>query len=102
VLQACKNRSVLEFSCFVRRRPEVTVRNTPTGALLIDLTTGRCWQLNRIGADFLSQIETEKALGDAYEILQGRYKVAPHVLRRDVQRLAQELLDAGLVDRVSR
>jgi hypothetical protein len=92
---------VLELSCVVRRRPEVTVRNTSTGALLIDLTTGRCWQLNRIGADFLGEIETERSLGEACERLERRYAVDREILQRDLHGLAQQLLDAGLIDRVN-
>jgi hypothetical protein len=93
---------VLEFSCVIRKRPEVTVRKTPKGAVLVDLTTGRCWQLNRIGADFLSQLEAEMSLADACETLGSRYDVARDVLQGDLNRLAEDLLNAGLIERVGR
>jgi Coenzyme PQQ synthesis protein D (PqqD) len=85
----------------VRRRSDVTVRIIQSGgALLIDMTSGRCWQLNRLGADFLAQIDSEKALGQVCDTLGSRYDVPREVLERDLCRLAQELVDAGLVERV--
>jgi hypothetical protein len=90
---------VFDPSDVVRRHPEVILRTTPSGALLIDMMTGRCWQLNQLGADFLSQIDTGKAFRDVFDALGSRYDVSPDVLRRDLFRLAQELLDGGLIER---
>ncbi|HVZ85493.1 MAG TPA: PqqD family protein [Polyangia bacterium] len=87
------------LSDLVRKRAEITVRSTTTGALLIDLMSGRCWQLNRLGAEFLSEIETEKSLHDVFNLMENRYNVSREVLERDLLRLAQELLDAGLIER---
>jgi hypothetical protein len=93
---------VLELSDVIRKRAEVTVRQTPSGALLIDMATGRCWQLNRLGADFLSQIEggLGLGLGQVCDVLGGRYDVSAEVLRSDLLRLSRELLDAGLIELV--
>ncbi|HLK91579.1 MAG TPA: PqqD family protein [Polyangia bacterium] len=87
------------MSDVVRRRAEVTVRNTSNGALLIDLATGKCWQLNRIGADFIEAIETDRSLQAVCDALRDRYDVPPEVLERDLCRLSQELSDAGLIER---
>ena len=101
-LAPCKDRRVMDLSDVVRKRAEVTVRSTPKGALLIDLNSGQCWQLNSLGADFLSQIETERSLGDVCDLLGNRYAVSRDVLQRDLVRLTQELLDAGLIERTER
>jgi hypothetical protein len=91
---------VITASSVVRRRAEVAVRSTPQGALIVDFKTGRCWQLNQIGADFLQGIEAETSVGEVCEQLQCRYTVAPEVLSRDLCRLAQDLVEAGLIERV--
>jgi len=96
----CKDRGVSKLSDVVRKRAEVTVRSSPKGALLIDLTSGQCWQLNSLGADFLSQIDTERTLGDVCDLLGSRYAVSRDVLERDLVRLTQELLEAGLIERI--
>lgn len=93
---------MFDLSYMLRKRAEVTVRSTPTGALLIDLTTGRCWQLNRMGADFLSQLDAEKSLEAICDALESRYAVSREVLQSDLVRLTQELSDAGLIEHVGR
>jgi hypothetical protein len=90
---------VFQLADVIRKRSEVTVRSTPNGALLIDLASGRCWQLNRMGADFLSAIDAGKSLGEVLDAMGGRYDVSREVLERDLIRLAQELSDAGLTER---
>lgn len=92
----------MELADLVYQRAEVTVRNTASGAILINLTNGQCWQLNRIGADFLEQIRTERTIGDVCDLLGGRFDVSRDVLERDVCRLAEALLEAGLIDRGGR
>lgn len=97
-LQVCKDPAVVAPSDVVRKRAEVSVRVTDEGALLVDLMSGRCWKLNRLGADFFSQIESEKQVTAVCDVLTDRYDVAREVLERDILRLAQELLEAGLID----
>jgi hypothetical protein len=89
---------VVAPSDVIRKRAEVSVRATNEGALLVDLMSGRCWKLNRLGADFFSQIESEQRLTTVCDVLTDRYDVTREVLERDILRLAQELLDAGLID----
>jgi hypothetical protein len=75
------------------------MRATQAGALLIDMATGRCWQLNRVGAAFLTEIDGSNILGDVLDTLGQRYKVERDVLERDLLNLTQQLLDAGLIER---
>ena len=82
----------MELADIVCQRPEVSVRNTASGAILVNLATGQCWQLNRIGADFLEQIRTERTIGEVCDALGSRYQVSRDVLERDVCRLTEELL----------
>jgi hypothetical protein len=70
--------------------------------LLIDLTTGRCWQLNRPGADFVSALEEARSVTDACALVETHYQAPPDVIRRDLVRLAQELSEAGLIERVGK
>lgn len=84
----------------VHRRQDVALRTTPGGALLVDLGTGRCWQLNRVGAAMLSQLETPKALSAVRDTLRSSYSVSAETLEADLCRLAGELLEAGLIERI--
>ena len=98
---SCENGS-MDLADVVCQRPEVTVRHTASGAILVNLGTGQCWQLNRIGAEVLEQIRTERTIGEVCEALGSRYQVTRDVLERDVCRLTEELLEAGLIDRSGR
>jgi DNA-binding transcriptional ArsR family regulator len=93
---------MIELSDIFRKRPEVTFRSTPSGALLVDLNTGQCWQLNELGADFLSQVDPSKSIGELCDALGMRYTVSQATLRHDILRLTEQLSDAGLIERASK
>jgi hypothetical protein len=92
----------MELADVVCQRAEVAVRSTPSGAIIVNLATGQCWQLNRIGADLFEQIKTERTIGDVCDALKNRYAISRDVLERDICRLTEELLEAGLIDRNTR
>lgn len=80
------------------RRSGVESRPLDGGAVLVDLTTGNCFELNRIGAEIwelLSQKTTEEAICSA---LAGRYPVERTELASDVRGLLEALKRHGLVD----
>jgi hypothetical protein len=79
------------------RRADVLARETPDGALLVDVVSGGCWELNRVGAALWSLMDASTTLRAACEILRRRYDVAADVIERDVVALAEQLSSAGLV-----
>ena len=67
--------------------------------MLVDMTTGNCFELNQIGAeiwDLLSPGITEEAICTA---LAGRYSVERALLAGDVRTLLEELERHGLVEK---
>jgi hypothetical protein len=44
------------------RRADVLARETPEGAVLVDMMSGQCWELNRIGATLWSLLESPVSL----------------------------------------
>jgi len=83
----------------IRRRAEVVARDTPEGAVLVDMRDGNCFELNRVGAAVWSLLELGTTLRAIGEALRARYEVAPDVIERDVLAVAADLLKAGLVER---
>ena len=79
------------------RRADVLARETPEGAVLVDVVSGGCWELNRVGAALWSLLDAKTTLRAACEILRRRYDVAADVIERDVVALAGQLSSAGLV-----
>jgi hypothetical protein len=79
------------------RRADVLARETPDGAVLVDVVSGGCWELNRVGAALWSLLDANTTLRAACEILRRRYDVAAEVIERDVLAVAAQLSSAGLV-----
>lgn len=72
-------------------------RDTPDGAVLVDVVSGGCWELNGVGAACWSLLDKPTTLRSVCEALRTRYNVALEVLERDVLAIAGELSKSGLV-----
>ena len=81
----------------VSRRADVMAREIPDGAVLVDMMSGRCWELNRVGAALWTLLESPTTLRQACDALSGRYDVELAVLQRDVIAIGDELIRAGLL-----
>jgi hypothetical protein len=82
----------------VHRRPEVVARETPKGAILVDLADGDCFEVNRVGALFWASIESPRRLVEICEALGSRFDIGRDVLDRDLLKLVEALVRADLVE----
>jgi hypothetical protein len=80
------------------RKDDVVERSIEDGAVLVDMTSGRCWELNRLGVEVWSLLSNGQDLQGICDLLAGRYSVVPATLMSDVIDLARTLLTAQLVD----
>ena len=74
-------------------------RETSDGAVLVDVVSGGCWELNHVGAALWALLDGPKTLRSVCDALRTRYDVAGEVLERDVLAIAGELSKAGLVSK---
>ena len=79
------------------KRVDVMARETPDGAVLVDVVSGGCWELNRVGAALWSLLDGPTTLRRIGELLRARYEVAAEIIERDVLAVAEQLSKAGLV-----
>ena len=79
-------------------RPEVAAREVGDGAVLVNMSSGGCFELNRIGFEIWMVLQQKTTISDICEALAGRYPVPGEVLRSDVQDLLDSLVRAGLVE----
>jgi len=77
--------------------PSVSSERMVSGAVLIDATTGECFELNRIGAEVWEQIVNGTEITEVITILTRRYGVAENRITSDVGRLIDQLMARGLV-----
>jgi hypothetical protein len=68
------------------------------GAVLVDMASGQCFELNRIGLEIWHAIGRRQTLREIYDVLADRYPRAGERLMADLANLADALLAAGLVE----
>jgi hypothetical protein len=76
---------------------EVAAEIVDGEAVVINLGTGMYYTLAGTGCEAWAMIEQRLTLAEMSETLATRYRVAPATVLIDLQRLAGELLDEGLV-----
>lgn len=79
------------------RRQGVDSRALSDGAVLVDMTTGNCFELNRIGAEIWELLAPGASEETICAALAERYPVERAVLVEDLRRLLEELQRHGLV-----
>lgn len=76
---------------------EVAAEIVDGEAVMINLGTGMYYTLAGTGCEAWAMVEQRLTLGEMSEALATCYRVAPATVLTDLQRLAAELLDEGLV-----
>ena len=87
----------------VRVRPnmqDVAAKVLDGEAIMINLTLGTYYSLDRIGTVVWELIERGHSLRRIVEALTSRFDVSPETARADLQRLVGEMLEEGIVVRV--
>lgn len=85
----------------VQHRRGVQSRPLSPGALLVDMDTGRCFELNRVGAEVWGILETPTPCGEVYAQIADRYRIGMIQAADEVGKLLDQLLDERLIERGS-
>jgi hypothetical protein len=89
---------VLTLDDTLKCRPGVMSRQTPEGAVLVDMTSGNCFELNDVGRMLWAELAAARDLASLCESLVATFDVPREIVERDVVALAEELQRAGLVE----
>lgn len=81
----------------LRLHPDVVTTETDDGTVLLNLVTGRYWQLNTTGAGVLRHLLDGSTPGDIAAALAHRHAIPPEQAERDVHAILDRLSSAGLV-----
>jgi hypothetical protein len=83
-----------------RLRPSSGVVAKPLGegVVIVNMTSGRCWQLNRLGAEVWELLGQHCAVNEICDALVGVYPVSREVVSADVRALVADLVREGLVE----
>ena len=77
--------------------PLVVTQATEAGAVLMDVATGDCFELNRIGAEVWRRLGTGQSPSGIVAALAASHDLATSVVEPDVRQLVADLLRHGLV-----
>lgn len=82
--------------------PAVRATHSEDGAVLLDISKGRCYSLNAVAAHIWVVVETSQvgiALDGIVSALEPNFKVSRHVLESDTAECLEMLHRMGLVQR---
>jgi hypothetical protein len=82
----------------VRARSGIEARATADGAILVDMNTGKCFRLNRVGAELWSLLDRPRGIDALCALLIDRHQRALADAERDVAALLAQLRSAKLID----
>lgn len=92
---------ILRRETRLKRGSAVQSRAVDDGAVLIDMRTGICFELNRVGGEIWSILQTPVAVSTICDSLAATYRVTRLKVESDVNQLLMELLRVGLVEAVN-
>jgi len=78
--------------------PAVAIRDTGSGAVLLDVSSGGCWELNVVGAAVWNSLATGQPLRVALDEIAKRYGISRLVVEEDVLKLLSDLTKHGLIE----
>ena len=77
---------------------DVAVRAVDDGAVLVNMRSGACFELNRMGFQIWELLAKGASPSSICEALVGRYEVADEVLVADVRALLDTLVQRKLIE----
>jgi hypothetical protein len=75
-----------------------TVRAIDAGGVVVDMRTGRCWELNSVGFAIWQLIVDGRSVTEAAYEIATRYAVEIGVASHDVLAFVQSMVVAGLLE----
>jgi len=77
--------------------PAVVSQPTKDGAVLLEMTTGDCFELNQVGAEIWDALAKGETLGQVIGTVASRYGLPASTIEADARSLTDDLLKKGLL-----
>ena len=89
--------STISFADRVRVPDDVLISNLQEESVILNLNSERYFGLDNVGTRMLTVLSISNSIEAAYELLLTEYDVDPHLLRRDLMSLIENLVEQGLL-----
>jgi|SRR5450631_1066237 len=82
----------------LRQRTGIEARPIPQGALLVDMNTGRCFRLNRVGAEIWTMLESPLSANEVCARIAAQYGKPVGQIEIEVHALFELLIREQLLE----
>jgi hypothetical protein len=86
------------FSCRVNTAPDVMLRVIGDEAVILNLKSELYLGLDPVGTRMWMVLHSAPSIQDAYESLLAEFDVEPKRLRRDLDKLLDQMIEQGLIE----
>jgi Coenzyme PQQ synthesis protein D (PqqD) len=90
---------MLTLDCRLRIADRAATRKVGDDAIILNIESGTYFGLDAIGARFIELLEGAGSVADVLPAMLNEYAVSEGQLQQDLLRLAQHMLDSGLLER---
>ena len=87
----------IDFAQKITVSPEALFQEVSGETVILDLNSEQYFGLDEIGTRIWQLLQENADIQTAYETMLQEYDVEPETLKADVEKLLQELINAGLV-----
>jgi hypothetical protein len=77
--------------------PSVVAQATAEGAVLLEVTSGECFELNQTGAEIWTRVVKGEPLDEVVASIAGRHDIAVSLVEADARALVMDLKRRGLI-----
>jgi hypothetical protein len=81
----------------LRPNPTVVVQTLPAGAILVDSSTGDCFELNRVGAQVWERLQRGEDVQGIIDALALEYSLHGSTISADIASLMEDLARHGIL-----
>jgi hypothetical protein len=82
----------------LKQRAGVEARPLPQGALLVDMNSGHCFRLNRVGAEIWTMLHTPLSVDEVCARIAARFRKPVDQIDIEVRALVVQLINEELLD----
>ena len=86
------------FELKARKAPDVKIRQVGDESVILDLKTERYLGLDDVATRMWQTLMRTESVEEAYQELKSVYRVDPDLLRQDLERLIDELVQHGIIE----
>lgn len=90
-------RFVITHDSMITKNHDLVAGLVDSDVMLMDMETGKYYQMNRIGGEILEILDEPMSLGSLLEVLQSRFRVSRETLEAELPLFLQQLASRHVV-----